>query len=46
MSLLCLIGVIAALMGEMPEEYFTDNFFIVWALFSIADALWTGRCKK
>lgn len=22
------------------------DFFIAWALFAIADAIWIGRCKK
>ncbi len=46
MSLLFLIAFIMAMTGELPAEQFTDNMFIMWALFSIADALWVGRCKK
>ena len=46
MSFMCLICFIAGMSGVMPKEYLTDNFFIVWALFSIGDAIWAGRCKK
>lgn len=46
MSLVFLIGFIMVMMGEIPAEHYTDNTFIVWALFSIADAIWVGRCKK
>ena len=45
MSLIFLIGFIMIAMGKMPMEYYTEDVFIMWALFSIADALWFGRCK-
>ena len=40
MSLLFLIGFIMAAKGQIPPEQFGDECFQVWALFSIADALW------
>ena len=46
MSLILLIGFIMVMVGEIPAENFTEDVFVVWALFSIADALWVGRCKK
>lgn len=44
MSVVYLVGFLAALTGRMPSAWFTEDCFIVWALFSIADALWVrGR---
>ena len=40
MSLVFLFDFIMVLIGKAPKEDFTDNMFIMWALFSIADALW------
>lgn len=40
MSLILLVGFILAATGEMPMEYYTNDIFTIWALFSIADALW------
>jgi hypothetical protein len=40
MSLWFLIGFVMSLFGKIPKEEMTDEYFIIWALFSIADALW------
>ena len=40
MSLIFLIGFLLTMAGKIPTEEFTSECFIVWALFSIADALW------
>lgn len=40
MSLVLFIGFLLFLNGRINPEYFTDEYFIAWALFSIADALW------
>lgn len=40
MSLVFLVGFIMALCGKIPYEDFNTECFYIWALFSIADALW------
>jgi hypothetical protein len=47
MSLVFLGAFIMVVAGKMSAESFTTDVFIVWALFSIADALWVKTlCKK
>lgn len=45
MSLLFLIGFIMAYTGRLSPAEFNTDCFIVWALFSIADALWIRGTK-
>lgn len=41
MSILCLAGFIYAIIDGIPVD---NEYFIIWALFAIADALWVkGR---
>lgn len=40
MSLVFLVAFIMILSGKLPAEELTNEFFYIWALFSIADALW------
>ena len=40
MSLVCLTAFLMAAADKLPSEELTDEFFIIWALFAIADALW------
>ena len=40
MSFLFLFGFIMVISGQIPAEEFTAEVFGLWALFSIADALW------
>ena len=40
MSFLFLCGFIMVLRGQIPVEDFGTEVFGLWALFSIADALW------
>jgi len=40
MSFLFLFWFLLVLAGKEPKPDFTNDVFIVWALFSIADALW------
>jgi hypothetical protein len=46
MSLICLLAFIMELTGDSTGLFTNDNIFIIWALFSIADAIWVGRCKQ
>ena len=46
MSLIFLIGFIMAYTGQLSPAEFDTDCLIAWALFSIADALWIGRCRK
>ena len=44
MSVLFLFGFMAMINGNIPVEDFNGEVFTIWALFSIADALWVrGR---
>lgn len=43
MSILCFLGAVYMLKNNITPE---GNYLIIWALFSIADAMWVGRCKK
>ena len=43
MSLICLIGAIYMFADKVAPD---TEYFVIWALFSIADALWFGRAKK
>lgn len=43
MSILCFLGAIYMFQNNIAPE---NNYLIIWALFSIADAIWFGRCKK
>ena len=45
MSVLFLIGFIMAYTGKIDPLTFDTECFIMWALFSIADALWFRRSK-
>ena len=41
MSIICFLGAIYMFLNDIPPE---NSYLIVWALFSIADALWVrGR---
>lgn len=44
MSLIFLLAMI--MMYEANYQNVQMDFFIAWALFAIADAIWIGRCKK
>lgn len=46
MSLICLTAFLYAAAGNLPADDMTNEFFIIWALFAIADALWTRRFVK
>lgn len=46
MSLIFLIGFIMMYTGQLSPADFNTDYFIIWGLFSIADALWIGRCSK
>lgn len=46
MSILLFCAFIMAMSGSMPMEYFTEDVFYTWGLFSIADALWIGLFFK
>lgn len=46
MSLIFLYGVFMAANGKLDSSYLTTDYFTLWALFSIADALWIGRFSK
>lgn len=45
MSLIFLIGLFMAARGELDTAYLNTDYFTIWALFSIADALWVRRFK-
>lgn len=40
MSIIFFLGFLLVLFGRIPEELFDNDCFYLWALFSIADALW------
>lgn len=40
MSLVFFIGFVMTAIGKIPKEDFDNETYIIWALFSIADALW------
>lgn len=40
MSLVFLVNFIMVLLDKIPAENMTNEYFYMWALFSIADALW------
>jgi hypothetical protein len=46
MSLILLLGAIGIYSGKLPYEELTTEYLVVWALFAIADALWTRRFVK
>ena len=43
MSFLFLAAFLAMVQDKIPADEMTTEFFIIWALFSIADALWIRR---
>lgn len=44
MSLILLLGFLMMYTEKIPREELTYEYLVVWALFSIADALWVkGR---
>lgn len=43
MSLVFLLAFLFDAAEEVPLESITPEFFIAWALFAIADALWFGN---
>ena len=45
MSIVFLIAFIYDLTEQVPLEYISTDFFVVWALFAIADALWFRKIK-
>lgn len=40
MSIIFLLGFLLSMCGRIPAEQFDTDCFYIWALFSIADALW------
>ena len=46
MSLICLALFVMSLIFKTNSTILGDNFATVWALFSIADALWLRVFKK
>lgn len=43
MSVVCLVGFIYAVKDGISLD---NEYFIIWALFAIADALWMGAARK
>ena len=44
MSLMFLVAFVEMFRNDLPLV--SMDFFIAWALFAIADAIWLGRCKR
>jgi len=46
MSLILCIVFLMAATGKIPPEIITNEYLTIWALFSIGDAIWIGRCRS